>query len=125
MNAVTFAAATLLLLAVNSFSQNGSARQAILEANKKFEAAHLRGDAKEIAEQYTEDAQLLWEDRPIIAGKKAIEAEWRKDMGGPGRKATITNLEIEQHGNWAFETTKFLVRFSRLSSRRSKAPKSS
>jgi ketosteroid isomerase-like protein len=99
----------ILFTIVSCFGQADSARTAILEANKKFEEAHLKGDAKVIAEQYTEDAQLLWEDRGIIRGRKAIEAEWRKDMGGPGRKATLTNLEIEQHGDWAYETSMFLV----------------
>jgi ketosteroid isomerase-like protein len=112
MNAFQFSVVTLIFLAMQeclSFGQGISAREAILAANKKFEEAHLKGDAETIAGQYTEDGQLLWEDRPIITGKKAIEEEWRKDMGGPGRKATITNLEIEEHGDWAFETSEFLV----------------
>jgi ketosteroid isomerase-like protein len=86
-----------------------SAREAIPAANRIFAEAHLRGDAAAIAAQYTEDAQLLWEDREIIQGRAAIEAEWRKDMGGPGRKAILTNLEIEEHGDWAYETSRFLV----------------
>lgn len=94
-----------------SLAQNAvaTARTAITLANKKFEEAHLRGDAAAIAAQYTEDAQLLWEDREIITGRKAIEAEWRKDMGGPGRKAAVTSTEVEEHGDWAFESGKFVV----------------
>jgi ketosteroid isomerase-like protein len=101
----------LAFFSTGVFSQEkrASAREAILEANKQFAAAHLRGDAKAIAAQYTDDAQILWEDRPIIEGRKAIEEEWRKDMGGPGRTASIKNLEIEEHGDWAFETSLFLV----------------
>ena len=87
----------------------GSAREAIAAANAAFEAAHLRGDAAALASQYTEGAQLLWEDRPIISGRKNIEAEWAKDMGGPGRKAKLTTLEVEQSGDLAYETGKFLV----------------
>jgi ketosteroid isomerase-like protein len=121
MNALHLLLATLLLTALTfaeekpsdkeSAEQKGgsSAREAIIAANKQFEAAHLKGDAAAIAAQYTENAQLLWEDRQIIQGRAAIEAEWRKDMGGPGRKATIALLEVEQHGDWAFETSKFLV----------------
>ena len=86
-----------------------SAREAIAHANKIFEEAHVRGDASTIASQYTEDGQLLWEDRPIISGRAAIEAEWRKDMGGSGRKATATSTEVQEHGDWAFETGKFVV----------------
>jgi len=100
----------LVLLTFASYAQDKtSAAKAIAAANTEFEKAHLRGDAKAIAAQYTEDAQLLWEGRDIIKGRNAIEAEWRKDMGGPGRKATITLLEVEEHGEWAFETSKFLV----------------
>lgn len=106
----------ILFLASFETSQNSiaqitviSARQAIALANKKFEEAHLRGDAATIASQYTEDGQLLWEDREIISGRRAIEAEWRKDMGGPGRKATVRSAEVEEHGDWAFESGKFVV----------------
>ena len=111
MNVFLKAVLTLLFFSVVSSAQNKSlsAREAITAANRKFEEAHLKGDAAAIAAQYTEDGQLLWEDRDIIKGRAAIEAEWRKDMGGAGRKATLTVLEIEQHGDWAFETSKFLV----------------
>ena len=111
MNVCLKAVLALLVFSFVSFAQNRglSAREAITAANRKFEEAHLKGDAAAIASQYTEDAQLLWEDRDIIKGRAAIEAEWRKDMGGPGRKATLTVLEIEEHGDWAFETSKFLV----------------
>lgn len=102
-------ALALFVLTNLSAQEKTDARTAIAAANKVFEAAHLRGDAAAIAAQYTEDGQLLWEDRPIIKGREAIEAEWRKDMGGPGRKATLTTLEIEEHGDWAFETSLFLV----------------
>ncbi|HEX7860456.1 MAG TPA: DUF4440 domain-containing protein [Verrucomicrobiae bacterium] len=100
----------LVLLTVACYAEEkASAAKAIAAANLEFEKAHLRGDAKAIAAQYTDDAQLLWEDREIIKGRGAIEAEWRKDMGGPGRKATITLLEVEEHGDWAFETSRFVV----------------
>ena len=111
MNVPGKAVLALLLFSTVSFAESNavSAREAITAANRKFEEAHLKGDAAAIAAQYTEDGQLLWEDREIIQGRAAIEAEWRKDMGGPGRKATLTTLEIEEHGEWAFETSKFLV----------------
>src|SRR5688500_13344195 len=100
--------ASLLCVAPLSFGQPKlTAKAAITAANQEFEKAHVGADAKAIAAQYTEDAQLLWEDREIINGRAAIEEEWRKDMGGPGRKATITLLEIEEYGDWAFETSKF------------------
>ena len=113
MNRVIFLLPAFLLSASLTFGADKaagpSAREAIAAANKEFEAAHLRGDAAALAAQYTENAQILWEDREIISGRKAIEAEWRKDMGGPGRKAKLTTLEVEQHGDWAFETGKLLI----------------
>lgn len=108
MRFLKFCLLAIALFTPENFGQQ-TAREAILAGNHAFEVAHLKGDAKAIAAQYTEDGQLLWEDREIIQGKQAIEAEWRKDMGGPGRKAKITNLEIEEHGDWAFETSRFLV----------------
>ena len=106
---------SLVLAGLTAFAQNersgkeGSAQKAIAAANKEFEAAHLRGDATGLAAQYTETAQLLWEDREIISGRKNIEAEWRKDMGGPGRAVKLTTLEVEEHGDWAYEAGKMLV----------------
>ncbi len=102
---------TLLLGCLSSLAadKSPSARDAIEAANKQFESAHVRGDAAALAAQYTEGAQLLWEDRPIISGRKNIEAEWARDMGGPGRKAKLTTLEVEQAGDLAYEVGKFLV----------------
>jgi ketosteroid isomerase-like protein len=115
MNIFTSFLITLLVTAPfahaqpKSTAQTQPASEAIVAANKEFEAAHLRGDAAAIAAQYAENAQILWPDRDIIQGRKAIEEAWRKDIAGPGRKAKLTTLEIEQHGDWAFETGKMLV----------------
>ena len=111
MKIVPFVLLSILLIASTLLAQEKakSAREAIAAANKAFEAAHLRGDAAALAAQYTAEAQILWEDRDLIQGRAAIEAEWRKDMGGPGRKAKLTTLEIEEQGDWAYETGKFLV----------------
>ena len=101
---------SVMMAALTAFAQEkGGAKEAIAAANKAFEAAHLKGDAAALAAQYTEGGQLLWEDRPIISGRKNIEAEWAKDMGGPGRKAKLTTLEVEEHGDWAYEVGMFDV----------------
>jgi ketosteroid isomerase-like protein len=115
MNRLALVFASIFVFGITTLGQEraegnrSAAREAIAAANAAFEAAHLRGDAAALAAQYTEGAQLLWEDRPIISGRKNIEAEWAKDMGGPGRKAKLTTLEVEQSGDLAYETGKFLV----------------
>ena len=109
MKTATFAQEQVNPRPDGSAATGQSAREAIAAANKIFEAAHLKGDAAALAEQYTEDAQILWEDRAIISGRKKIEAEWARDMNGPGRKANLTTLEVEQHGDWAYETGKMLI----------------
>ena len=93
----------------NASGKREAAHEAIAAANREFEAAHLRGDASALAAQYTEDAQILWEDRPIISGRQNITAEWAKDMGGPGRTARITSLEIDQSGDLAYEIGSMLI----------------
>ena len=103
-----------LMVGLSAFGQETalrgkSAKEAIAAANKVFEEAHLRGDAAALAAQYSDDAQILWEDRPAISGRKNIEAEWAKDMGGPGRPAKITTVEVEQSGDLAYEIGKMLI----------------
>jgi ketosteroid isomerase-like protein len=87
----------------------GGAREAIEALNRKFEEAHLKGDAKAIAMQYTADAQALWENQGIVQGRDAIEKLWKDDIGNGGRTAKVQTLEVEQHGKWAYEVGKFLV----------------
>ena len=97
------------LLGWNVKAFGGGAREAIETLNKKFEEAHLRGDAKTIAQQYSPDAQALWENQGIVQGRDAIEKLWKEDIGNGGRKAKVQTLEVEEHGKWAYEVGKFLV----------------
>ena len=66
-----------------------SAKEAIERLNKIFAEAHIKGDAKTIASQYSKDAQCLWEDEPIFSGRENIEAAWKKLIGDGGRKADV------------------------------------
>ena len=97
----------LLALTENAFG--AGAREAIESLNRKFEEAHLRGDAKAISMQYTRDAQALWENQGIVQGREAIEKLWKEDIGNGGRKAKVQTLEVEEHGKWAYEVGTFLV----------------
>jgi ketosteroid isomerase-like protein len=104
---ITTISTVLLALPENAFG--AGAREAIEALNRKFEEAHFRGDAKAIAQQYTEDAQALWENQGIVQGREAIEKLWKEDIGNGGRKAQVQTIEVEEHGKWAYEVGKFLV----------------
>jgi ketosteroid isomerase-like protein len=86
-----------------------SAKEAIERLNKIFVEAHIKGDAKTIAGQYSKDAQCLWEDEPIFSGRENIEAAWKKLIGDGGRKADVKTLEVQEAGDWAYEVGAFII----------------
>ena len=52
-------------------------REAIAEGYKAFESAFYRGDADTISRMYTEDAELLVPEAPIVSGGEAMRAGWQ------------------------------------------------
>lgn len=79
------------------------------EAARAFSAAYVRGDARAMAEAYTDDAVIFPEGTPAIEGREAIERYWTL---GPGRRIThhrITPTRIEVVGNTAYDHGVFEV----------------
>ena len=84
-------------------------REAIERLNRRFEEAHLRGDAAMMARQYTADGQALWGPKGRVTGRTEIERLWKADIGEGGRKALLETYEVEETGRWAYETGRFRV----------------
>ncbi len=91
--------------------ENGreKAETAIRRLNLKFEEAHLKGDAAAITAQYTPEAELFYEGQPIIRGHEAIQKAWTALLEGGGKKADIKTIEVQESGDWAYETGTFKV----------------
>ena len=62
-----------------------TAREAIIEAYKGFEEAFFKGEADTISRMYTEDAEWLVPEAPIVKGREAIGQVWARIIG-PGGK---------------------------------------
>jgi ketosteroid isomerase-like protein len=86
------------------------ARDAIAAIYSAFEDAFFRADASAIAAAYTEDAQLLVPNAPIVQGKAAIEEVWRQIVGTGGNTLHIEILEVEEAGAWTYEVGRFTAR---------------
>jgi ketosteroid isomerase-like protein len=86
-----------------------TAHQSIVAAYKSFEEAYLRGDAETISQMYTDDAQLLAPEAPIIKGREAIGQVWKGLLGTGGNHVRVEVLEVQESGDWAYEIGRFVA----------------
>lgn len=81
-----------------------NARRAIEEEGAKLAAALTRRDFENAAALYTDDAELLPPDAPIIAGRAAVKAFWAEAVPEMAVKtATFTTLDVISSGDLAVE----------------------
>ena len=59
------------------------------------------GDAEAIARLYTEDALLLVPEHPPISGRRAIQENYRENLGD-GFKMTANVVDFQEHGDTAY-----------------------
>src|SRR3982074_3456670 len=78
-----------------------TAREAITEAYKAFEEAFFRGEADTISRMYTEDAEWLVPEAPIVRGREAIRQVWANIIGSGGNAVRVDVLEVQESGDWA------------------------
>jgi ketosteroid isomerase-like protein len=83
------------------------AREAIAEGYKAFELGFFRGDADTISQMYTEDAELLIPDAPIVSRREAIAQVWRSIVGSGGSSVRVNTGEVQESGDWAYEVGAF------------------
>jgi len=84
-----------------------TAREAIAEAYKAFEEAYYKGEADTISRMYTEDAELLIPEAPIVKGREAIGQVWARILGSGGNTVRVDIREVEESGDWAYEVGAF------------------
>jgi uncharacterized protein (TIGR02246 family) len=81
-------------------------RSAIIAANERFMATYRRGDARGMAELYTDDGQVLPPHADFVSGKPALEAMWQSFMDAGVKEIQLHTGEVEQHGDTAFEVSR-------------------
>ena len=84
-----------------------TAREAITEAYKAFEEAFFRGEADTISRMYTEDAEWLVPEAPIVRGREAIRQVWATIIGSGGNTVRVDVLEVQESGDWAYDIGTF------------------
>ena len=87
-----------------------TAREAIAEAYEAFEQAYYKGDADTISRMYTEDAELLIPDAPVVRGREAIGQVWASILGSGGNTVRVETRELEESGDWTYEVGTFEAR---------------
>jgi uncharacterized protein (TIGR02246 family) len=85
-------------------------RQAIAAMNQQFVAAFARRDARGMAELYTANSQLLPTGSDFVTGRPAIQAFWQAVMGMGIKEATLETVELEAHGDAAYEVGRYTLR---------------
>ncbi|HZR84246.1 MAG TPA: SgcJ/EcaC family oxidoreductase [Candidatus Binatia bacterium] len=98
--------AGLLALALShaASARSEDVRAAVEAGNRAFIAAFLRGDARAVAELYTEDAQVIAPGAPVARGRAAIAAAWQKAIDGGVKDVALDTADVESSGDLACET---------------------
>lgn len=82
-------------------------REAISKAYKAFEEAFYKGEANTISRMYTEDAEWLVPEVPIVKGREAIGQVWATIIGSGGNRVHVDVQEVEENGDWAYDLGTF------------------
>ena len=82
-------------------------REGISKAYKAFEEAFYKGEADTISRMYTEDAELLVPEAPIVKGREAIRQVWATIIGSGGNRVRVDVQEVEENGEWAYDLGTF------------------
>jgi uncharacterized protein (TIGR02246 family) len=84
--------------------------EAVLQNNRRLAAAAARGDAREMASVYTEDARLLPPNTEPVDGREAIESFWRAGLEMGIRGVALATVRLEQSGDLAYEVGRYVLR---------------
>jgi uncharacterized protein (TIGR02246 family) len=95
--------ATAALLS-GTAARSDDVRAAVEAGNRAFIAAFLRGDARAVADLYTEDAQVIAPGAPVARGRSAIAAAWQKSIDSGVKDLTLNTADVDSSGDLACET---------------------
>jgi ketosteroid isomerase-like protein len=84
-----------------------TAREEIARAYRAFEEAYYRGEADTISLMYTEDAELLVPELPVVKGRDAIAQVWATILGSGGNRVRVRVNEIEEGTVWVYDIGTF------------------
>ena len=90
--------------------KNVKVHNEIASANKIFMNAFRKGDAPGMAALYTENGQVLPPNADFITGKQAVQAFWQAFMDMGIKEILLDIIEVEGHGNTAFEVSRFTLK---------------
>jgi uncharacterized protein (TIGR02246 family) len=102
--------ASIALLTTSPALAADDVRSDIEAANKKWEAAASRSDGPGVAALYTDNAQLLPAQSDFVTGTEAIGQFWQAVFDSGIKDASLVTVEVESHGDTAYEVGKFELR---------------
>jgi uncharacterized protein (TIGR02246 family) len=85
-------------------------RSEIEAGNRRFMEAFGRGDAAGVARLYTPHAQLLPAHSDFVIGTPAIQRFWQGAMDKGLKEAVLETLEVEGHGETAYEMGRYSLK---------------
>jgi ketosteroid isomerase-like protein len=56
---------------------------------------------------YTEDAEWLIPEEPVVRGRQAIAQAWKRRLGSGGNNVRVDIGEVQESGDWAYEVGRF------------------
>ncbi len=95
---------------ITSSTHASEASDAIDKINAQFEAGFTNGEAKTIADVYTQDAQILPPNSKIITGYDAILAFWQGAIDMGITSADLDTIELDEQGDTAIEIGKYVLK---------------
>jgi uncharacterized protein (TIGR02246 family) len=104
-SAVLILLAGLLAFAAPARAEDVAA--AIEAANAKMEKDYAAGDAKAIAQAYTEDGVMLPPDATVVKGRDAIEKLWKSWIDEGLKNLKLKSTDVEVSGDLAYEIGDF------------------
>ena len=97
---------------VATSARGDEVRAAIDALNAKMVADFAAGDAKALAQAYTEDALMLPPDATRIVGQSAIEALWKSWIDAGIKNLTLKSTDVDSSGDLAYEVGEFTLEAS-------------
>ena len=107
---MTWGVAGVFLVLLTAIAAAEDVRPAIEAANRKWEAAVIRGDGPGVATLYTADGELLPYQSDFVSGREAIGKFWQAAINSGIKGVSLTTVEVEGHGNTAHEVGTYELR---------------
>ncbi len=81
----------------------------IQAVSREYMESYARGDAADVARQYTHSGQLLPAHSGIVSGREAIQAYWQGTMDLGIRSISLESTEAEYLGETSFDVGRYTL----------------